>query len=389
MDSKIGAVLFVDDENNILSSLKRTCRSESYACFYATSGQEALNILDIHPVNVVVTDMKMPGMMGEDLLYEIKQQHPNIVRLILSAQSDSSSLLKAINTGYIYRFITKPWDKRELKIIIRQALELALIQEEKRNLIEQLKEQNRMLEEKVDRRSRQLLKIKGQAEIGKYAAQLVHNLKNPLHAIMGTLDLTDLLMSKNDQISSRELAEVTHLAKKSANQLCGIIKGVLEHAGTARHFELAPVNVNQIIEEEMAFFDINPAFKTEIQKELDLHADLPPVLGDAVQIKQIIDNIVGNAIDAMASVEFKRLTIRTDIDSGFIVIEIEDTGEGIDPEDMDRIFNSDFTTKPIDKGTGLGLVSVKTMVDAYQGHVDVRSEKGQGTTFIIRLPAGQ
>lgn len=387
MDTSDGAVLFVDDEINVLKALRRSCRSEFHTCFFAVSGKEALDILNTHPVHVVVTDMNMPGMSGEDLLHRIKADYPRVIRLVLSAQGDSNSLLKAINTGYIYRYIVKPWDERELKINVRHALEFALIQEEKRNLMEQLEVQNSLLEHKVEQRSRQLLKIKGQAEIGKYASQLVHNLKNPLHAIMGALDLMDMLASSNDQISSYELGNVTDLAKKGAKQLLRIISGILDHVRTSHCFELTPVNVNQVIEEEMAFLDIQPVFKKEVRKELYLYPGLPPVLGNATQIKQILDNIIGNAIDAMVDSERKQLTIRTSSGNGFVTIEIDDTGEGIAPEDMDKIFNADFSTKPADKGTGLGLVSVKTMVDAYQGRVDVTSEKGRGTTFTIHLPA--
>lgn len=385
----MGSVLFVDDEFNILNALKRSCRSESYTCFFATSGREALDILTTHPVHVVVTDMKMPGMSGEDLLHRIKTDYPRVVRLILSGQSDSRSLLKAINIGDIYRYIVKPWDERELKIIVRQALEFALIQEEKKNLMEQLEIQNSLLEHKVEQRSRQLLKIKGQAEIGKYASQLVHNLKTPLNVIMGALELADMLASTNDQVSSDELGKVTDLAKKGAKRLFHIISGILDHTRTSHYFELTPVNINQVIEEEMAYFDIQPFFKNEVRKELYLDPNLPPILGNATQIKQILDNIIGNAIDAMVDSVRKRLTIRTSSGNGFVSIEIDDSGEGIAPEDLDKIFNADFSTKPADKGTGLGLVSVQTMVDAYQGRVDVKSEKDRGTTFTIHLPAAQ
>lgn len=385
--TSIGRVLFVDDEINILTALKRACRQEPYVSFFATGGQAALDILKTQPVHVVVTDMNMPDMPGEELLNRVKQKYPDIVRLILSGQSDSHSLLKAINTGHIYRYIVKPWDKKELKIIVKQALEFALIQEEKRNLMEQIENQNSMLEQKVEERSRQLLKIRGHAEIGKYSSQLVHNLKNPLNTIIGALDLTEMLVSTNEKVCSKELGKVNNLAKKGAEQLYQIIDGILKHARTAKHFELTPVSVNQIIKEEMAFFDIQPFFKIEVHHELHLAPDLPPVMGNAIQIKQILDNIIGNAIDAMADSERKQLTIRTTSNNSYISIEIEDTGEGIAPEDLGKIFNSDFTTKPVDKGTGLGLASVKTMVDAYQGWVDVRSEKGGGTTFTIHLPA--
>jgi signal transduction histidine kinase len=82
----------------------------------------------------------------------------------------------------------------------------------------------------------------------------------------------------------------------------------------------------------------------------------------------------------------KRLTVETCLEDKAVLIRISDTGEGIAEEDLPKIYSPDFTTKPIGKGTGLGLASVKTMVDAYSGDIQVESRKGEGTTFVVRIP---
>ncbi len=99
-----------------------------------------------------------------------------------------------------------------------------------------------------------------------------------------------------------------------------------------------------------------------------------------------IDNLIKNAIDAMQYSPRKKLMIKTWFEDNNVFMEITDTGEGIAEEDLDRIFSPDFTTKPIGKGTGLGLASVKTMVEGYSGEIQVESNKEQGTTFTIKLP---
>ena len=117
-------VLFVDDEEKILRSLKRALQDEPYETLFASSGKEALEILERNEVHVLVTDMYMPEIDGLELLRLVKEEYPHIIRLVLSGFAEIENLLNAINQGEILRFITKPWkSNEELKIIIRQAIE--------------------------------------------------------------------------------------------------------------------------------------------------------------------------------------------------------------------------------------------------------------------------
>ena len=117
-------VLFVDDEEKILRSLKRALQDEPYETLFASSGKEALEILEHNEVHVLVTDMYMPEIDGLELLRLVKEEYPHIIRLVLSGFAEKEILLNAINKGEILRFITKPWkSNEELKIIIRQAIE--------------------------------------------------------------------------------------------------------------------------------------------------------------------------------------------------------------------------------------------------------------------------
>ncbi len=131
---------------------------------------------------------------------------------------------------------------------------------------------------------------------------------------------------------------------------------------------------------------MNPFYKYEIEKQIELADNLPHILGNPIQIKQIMDNLIKNAIDAMENSPKKRLTIKTHMESSSVIIKISDTGEGIAKENLTEIFSPDFTTKPISKGTGLGLASVKTMIEAYSGDIRVESEIGKGTAFLLLIP---
>jgi len=178
-------ILFVDDESGILNSLGRLMRSEPYHSLFAGSGKEALDILEEEIVHVIVTDIGMPDMDGFRLLGLVNKKNSDIIPVVLSVNANIDAVLKAINEGNVYRYIIKPWNNTELKGIIRQAVNLFDLEEAKRALLKRLEEHNLLLEEMVEKRTKQLLEIQSQAEIGKHASQIVHNLNNPLQAIVG------------------------------------------------------------------------------------------------------------------------------------------------------------------------------------------------------------
>jgi DNA-binding NtrC family response regulator len=117
-------VLFVDDEERVLSCLKGGLLGEPYETLFASSGKEALEILEKNEVHVIVTDMRMPEMGGLELLRIVKKEYPHIIRMILSGFADIQTLLGSINQGEIFRFVTKPWDfDKEFKPAVRQAID--------------------------------------------------------------------------------------------------------------------------------------------------------------------------------------------------------------------------------------------------------------------------
>lgn len=118
----VATILFVDDEENILSSLRRMMRRSDYECLFANSGAKALEIIEQTPVDVVVSDMKMPEMSGDQLLAKIAQTHPETMRIVLSAYSEEQAIMSAINEGRIWGFIHKPWNDAELKQVLEHAV---------------------------------------------------------------------------------------------------------------------------------------------------------------------------------------------------------------------------------------------------------------------------
>ncbi len=375
----------MDDEEKILKALKRLFRSEPCRTFFASGGPAALDILNAENVSVVITDLSMPGMDGFTLLDRVKAEYPDIIRIVMSGHSDTDTILNAINQGNLYRYIVKPFNEAELKITTKQAVELFNLQQDKRNLMQRLEEHNNLLEERVEKRTNQLLAIEKKAEIGKYASQIVHNMNNPLMAVFGSIGIVELMM-KNANPDMDKLQKFLGIMKKNACDLKKIIRSILDHAREGGPSRTEPVNINEIIARALEFFELDSIFKYKIEKNISLTENLPFMKGDSIQIKQIMDNLIKNAIDAMEHSDKKCLGIKTGMENGDIIIKISDTGEGIAEEDLEKIFSPDYTTKPVGKGTGLGLASVKAMINAYSGKIKVKSEKGKGTLFTVQLP---
>lgn len=158
-------ILFVDDEQNILASLRRLFRPQGYDVLTADSGAGGLQILEAQQVDLVVSDMRMPEMNGAQFLEKVRDRWPDTMRLLLTGHSDIQSILDAINRGEIYRYITKPWDDNDIALVVRHALERQALEREKRRLEaltqrqnEELKALNAGLEAKVEERTADLKK---------------------------------------------------------------------------------------------------------------------------------------------------------------------------------------------------------------------------------------
>ena len=247
------AVLFVDDEGNILKAVQRLLRNEPWNVLTASRGSEALEILDQTPAQVVVSDQRMPEMSGVDLLQAIRERRPNVVRMMLTGYTEMNVAVEAINRGEIFRLITKPWNDEELKATLRQAFDHFDLKEEIKRLNQVTREQNlklqdmnRNLEQKVRDRTKQLAEkhqelrvayiqtIRALAEavdakdphtfghserVGVFASKMARELGLPKELIervyiagllhdVGKIGVRDAVITKPDRLTPDEYAEI-------------------------------------------------------------------------------------------------------------------------------------------------------------------------------------
>lgn len=166
------ALLFVDDEANILSALRRLFRPLGYRIFTAGSGAEGLEVFEQNPVDLVISDMRMPEMNGAQFLEKVRARWPDAVRILLTGYADVTSTIAAINKGEIYRYIAKPWDDNDIVLTVKHALERKNLELEKQRLEvltlrqnEELKDLNASLEARVRERTEELRQAMGFLEV--------------------------------------------------------------------------------------------------------------------------------------------------------------------------------------------------------------------------------
>ncbi len=202
MNAKTHTVLCVDDEPNILRSLQRLFRREPYRLLIAHNAAEALELLERHPVQLVICDQRMPDMNGITFLNQVKSRYPNIIPIILSGFTNVEAITESINRGHIYKFFLKPWDDRDLKIEIRKALEHYDLVQANRALNRQVVEQNealRQINEKLEQAVRERTRV---LEIQNQALELSHAIVEDLPIPIIGVSAEGLIVLVNRRLTS-------------------------------------------------------------------------------------------------------------------------------------------------------------------------------------------
>jgi len=212
------------------------------------------------------------------------------------------------------------------------------------------------------------------------AAGVAHEIGNPLNSLNIHLQLMERQVRKLDGAQQTDLRESIEVARAEINRLDSIVTQFLRAIRPTRP-QLQPENVNSLVEEAVRFFAAEIKDR-DIVVEQELRSDLPTLELDRDQMKQAFYNLIKNSFEAMKSRGILR--IRTDMDESHVLVRFSDTGGGISTENLSRVFEPYFTTKP--SGTGLGLLIVRRIVREHGGELSIESSEGKGLTVTIRLP---
>ena len=378
-------ILYVDDDRENLRTFRRLFR-KTYTVLLAESGEEGLQLLREHaPIPVIVTDQRMPEMTGIEFLDRSLSISPDSIRIVITGFTDVQALIDAINTGRVYRYITKPWDEQELYVTLKRAVESYDLKCKNTQLVLDLQQKNEELEQSYSTlkdTQEKLIQAEKMASIGRLASRIAHELRNPIQGIKMGLELMHHDIQQMPECDTFLKSFQTTLGHLDGEIVAvnTIVKDLLEYARDMS-FDFTETEINSII--EGILFNMQDCFK-EYHITVETHYGDPETLvADGIRLRQVLMNLVQNGVEAIG--DDGMIVISTGLtEDDTIKITVRDSGCGISTEQQQRIFEPFFTTK--DKGVGLGMAIVHRIIEAHHGSIEIDSQEGYGSTFTILLP---
>lgn len=385
------SILYVDDERNNIIVFKNAF-FRHYNIFTALSGEEGLEIIKKNEIHLVITDQKMAGMSGVEFLENVVESHPDTIRMILTAYSDIDFIMRAINTCGIYQYILKPWDSRELKIIIDNALDSYELKRNNEKLIVDLKEANDRLEEKVRERTSALdEKNEALKKTNEIKDKLFTIISHDLRVPMASLNvLMEVMVHTQNNISGSDFkkysAKVQAYIQNVMDLLDNLLNWSLSQLGNKK-IEINELTLLPIIENNIKLIHI-AAMQKSIEIEIaDLDRDFK-VKGDMNMLNLILRNLLSNAVKFTPVNGHVTLTVEQL--NQVAKIGVADTGIGMSEEQLKRLFEQGyFNINPgtaHEKGTGIGLKLCKEFIEKQGGQLEIQTKVNEGSVFYFTLP---
>jgi signal transduction histidine kinase len=380
-------ILLIDDERPILEVLDISLSSEGYEVLTAESGPAGLEIFKREDPRLVITDIKMPGMDGLEVLRRIREFEKEAEVIVITGHGDMDTAISALQYG-ASDFITKPVKDEALMLAIRRA-------EEKIAIASQLKEHTKNLEDAVQKctlelktAQQELLKKERLATIGETVAGLAHYIKNILNGLRGGMYKMNSAMDREEP---RLLQEGWQMAHRNVEKISELVLDLLSYS-VERELRCAGCIPNEIVSEVVE--SLKPlAEENKVQLRCSLDSNIGEIHLDADRIHRAILNLALNAIEACIydpdrsksfRVQIKTRLERDGSGSEKMVLEVTDNGCGLSKGVRAKLFSRFFTTKK-EKGTGLGLLITQKIIREHGGEIEVESAEGIGSTFRVAL----
>ena len=379
-------VLYVDDESSNRLVFKHSFEPE-FEVILAENAEQATAVLAEHPIAIVVTDQRMPGKSGMDLLETIKSSHPRVIRMVVTAYSDLDPILRAVNEGLVARYLMKPWDYAELRGALHWGAEIFRTSEEDEVL------------------AARVLKTERMATLGTLAASLVHDLRQPLSYMRYNVDrliqlkaaspaILRLLDAAPNALSAAERKAVESLTTELDELAADINSGTVHISDLLRDLAswISPARMEgaRIPEAVQVIRFAASLCRTVTQRaRVGVTYQGPERLEnlalEASELTQILVNLITNATQAIegASQVGGAVVIRAKVDGRQVTLTVQDNGPGMSAETLEKLGSLFFSTRP--GGTGLGLNQCFRLVSRAGGDIRIESKEGEGTSVHLHL----
>ena len=379
-DYKKFAVLYVDDEERSLTNFSRAY-GEEFRILTATSAQEGLNLFEKHAdeIGILMTDQRMPGEKGVWLLERSRQLRPRVLRMLVTAFADMDAAISAVNTGAIYKYITKPWDPVQLEMTLRQGLEFFMVQGERDQLLHEKMSvlRNMMIADRI-------------VSLGLLAAGLSHHIRNSMVAVKTFLELAPIKMAEEkDNASSglrdpdfwREYHQNVQGQIEKVNVLLADLRTASENnkAGEPYADEIHLKAALALRVEAM-----NEAFGARrITVDNQIPDSLPLMRVDKPKFDRLFDLLLKDELAMLPA--GSRISLTAETQGQDMVIRLIDNGPALPPAALQVVCDPFTVTSGVPSEYGINLMACFFIAHHHGGKVEAQSQPG-GNTFTVRLP---
>ncbi len=416
-------ILVIDDEEGIRSLIEEALIVNGFGVVTASDGKQGIEVFkNTSNIGVILTDLMMPFMNGIEVLEHAKNLDQNVEVIVLTGYGSLDSALKAIRNG-AYDYLLKPIGLQELTLTVKRALERRLLYQENQKhqdklelLVQQLEDHNTQLKNTLDElhsTQNQLVESEKLASLGQLAAGMAHEINNPIsfvHSNLNTLNshkkrISQMLTTFKSALEDNNpgevcgrleaewnnlkidhiLVDVDAILKESLDGTIRVKKIVEDLGAFSRSAPVALIKCDLIpgLESTLNIVDGNLKNKAELIKEFE---EIPSVRCNLHHINQVFLNLLINAMQSIENPPGKITVSTKQLGNDKVVIQVEDNGIGIQPENIGKIFDPFFTTKEVGDGVGLGLSVSYRIIKDLGGTIDVNSLPGEGTKVAVTLP---
>lgn len=372
-------VLLVDDEADFRAITGKRLSKRGLHILEASGGEEALRLLDENPVDVVILDVKMPGMNGLEALSHIRDRFPSVEVIMLTGEAKAQDGVSGIKSG-AFDYLSKPVQVDHLVRKITQAhnkTKRALAEKEEAEFRERMKQQMVVAERLV--------------ALGTMATGVAHEINNPLaiirdsagwlQQILASLDAEEVPRRADFEKALDKIEKAVDRARRITQQLLQVAKS--QTFDIPAPSDLIEVNLEALARECLTLVEAEASSKG-VGLVLEAMDPAPTVWTDPIRLTQILINLLTNSIQATDAGGRVTISFQAALEQAQVVVR--DTGCGIPEENLTKIFEPFFTTKPVGDGTGMGLFVSWGIMDQLGGLISVESQPGEGSTFTLTLP---